>query len=215
MFSTGNTYAGQYEVYAELLDGDGKVLDYALAPFVIASSSATGGSVSASISTERYEYQPLQIVTLNDRIMNITSNAVTEGLTAITTVYRPDGSEFWSESQTVRQLLAGGSQDIVYQLQLHDAMAGQYRVQLLVKDSQNTVQAESEAAFVVLSTADTGVGISGSVSAMPNPVFRTEPLSIYAQVVNDGNDSLLALPVTLTLVDPASQQELGRWHEGD
>lgn len=53
--------------------------------------------------------------------------------------------------------------------------------------------------------------MSGSISVAPNPVFKTEYLTLDATVSNTGNSDLGNLPVTISIIDPENETVIVEW----
>lgn len=210
VWNTGATYASTYAIEATLLDAAGHALARAQSGFAI---TVAGGvpAANASITTDKLVYQPYDQIALSDRIRNATANSQLDGLIALTQVTTPAGEALFSQTATLGQLAPGAAQDLAYSLELSNALAGDYRATLSVSDAQGVTIAQSEYAFSVASSAATGAGLSGSLAAIPAqvPVGGTAVLDFT--VSNAGNAPLTALPLTLSVVDPAAQQVLASW----
>lgn len=202
-WNTGTTLVGNYRVKAELLDASGTPYASAVAPFAIVSGQAA--TVTGAISTDKASYTPLDTVAVQDRITDVTANALAGGLTATTTVLNPDGSVRWTQSAAVPQLTPGGLQDLHYAVPLADAAPGTYRATLTVANATAPVAA-SNTTFTVQSSAQTGAGLAGTLQAAPNQVPLGEDLTLTAGVTNQGNAALAGLAATVTIVDPQSEQ---------
>lgn len=209
-FDTTGLYAGDYRMVARLVEQDGRVTT-ASADFRVVVPGGLG--LSAAVMSDRDSYSPLDQATLTGRLRNTAPNVQIEEHTAHLRVVAPDGSLFWETEAPLRTLAPGAVHDLNHILPLGMAGAGVYRVELTAFDRHGMTAAFAESAFRVLSSGETGAGLIGQVDAWPDPVLRTEPLDISAQVTNIGNDAFHGLPLTLSLVDPESELELARWSE--
>ena len=210
-WSTGTTAAGGYYALATLYDAQNRQVGTAQSAFNIV--SGTGGGtvpgatgVGAAVTLDKLSYLPFDAVKIAGRITNLTQNQAQSGLQAVLTIYRPDGTVLWSQVGALQQLLAGTFIDLGFGPQLSAAPAGQYRVALAVQTAAAVEVARSESFFTVLSTADTGSGLKGVISALPKIVPQTDPVILNWTVSNLGNAGFTALPVTVSIVDPATQQ---------
>lgn len=210
-FFIGALLEGQYEVHVELLDDSGQPIALAVAPFLVVTPSAQ--KLSAGITTDKQTYAPLETVAIQNRIINQTPNAILENLTAVTTVYDPDNQVFFSQSTAIPQLLPNALRDINYDVPLGQALPGVYRLMLVVKDADDVERALAETTITLLSTAETGSGLAGQLAVVPTPVLKTEFVSLKASVENLGNSNVANLPLTLSIIDPASQQVITQWTE--
>ncbi|MDF1613696.1 hypothetical protein [Desulfurivibrio dismutans] len=211
LFDTTGIYTGDYQVYARVLDQYGQLELSAVADFRVDQPAGVG--LTAAVATDRDTYEPQQSVTISGRLRNTAVGAQIEGHTVTVAVYEPGGGELWRDENPLSTLAAGGHQELAWSMPLGAASPGGYQVVLTAHDVGGALRALAETGFQVLSTAETGAGLSGRLFAAPNPVYRFEPLLLSAQVANYGNAALMGLPVTLTLVDPAAQQELAGWSE--
>jgi Carboxypeptidase regulatory-like domain/F5/8 type C domain/CARDB len=207
VWDSGTTLAGAYRAAAELVDLAGKPLDTALASFLIGSDSGTQGVlVSARLSTDKLSYLPTDSVRIVDRIANLTVNHSASGLSLRTTVLNPDGSQRWTASSTLSELVAGALRDIEYTLPLAMAPAGAYQARLDVMDAAGMILVSDSRVFTVESSAATASGLSGTIQASPREAPQGEPLLFNFEVFNQGNSALSGLPLTVSIVDPAAQQ---------
>lgn len=203
-FLTGNTYVGNYKVLAELLDNNGKILAFGLAPFAIA--VASGQSVKATITTDKQVYNPLDRVLVSERITNLLSNATLDDARAITTVTGADGSVRFTRTETLLQLTPGGSKDYAYTLPNTMAAAGQYMAVLTVTKADGTLLTRVSTPFSVASTADTGAGLAGRISATPRIAHNGQSIGFAFSATNNGNSAIASLPLTVRIVDPDKQK---------
>jgi hypothetical protein len=210
-FFTGQTYAGSYRAVAELLDAQGTLVAQASAPFII--DVAATAQVTAKVTTGKASYMPGETVRIQDRVRNTATNALLDGTTAVTTVYSPDGQLYWTQSSSIPQITPQGFYDLSYALSLGQAAPGSYRVVLAVHDASGATRATAETRLEVESTQITGEGLRGLITAVPAPVLRTEPLAIIAGIQNSGNTAVSGLPVTLSIIDPATATVVEEWDE--
>src|SRR5712691_207203 len=207
-WNTGSTLAGAYQAKAELLDDAGQPYASATAPFSISAGAVT---VSAKVSVDKLSYQPSETVQLTSRLANLTENQTLDNLTAVTTVSNLDGTPRLTRSEPIAQLPQSALRDFNYALPLGFASAGTYNVSLNLSDALGARLASSSTSFTVGSSAVSGSGLTGSVSATPKPVPFGEPIAFGAAVNNLGNADIPALAVKLTIVDPAAAQVLAEF----
>jgi hypothetical protein len=208
-FDTAGLYAGDYVVVAHLQDPDTEATIQAHAEFRLAIPSGSG--LEADIATDRPAYRPHEIVTLTGRIANTAQGLQVDGHQVSLSILDPSGTEFWRQEVAPGALLPGAFQDLVRSVPLGRAATGEYRVLLIVRDTQGLAAASAETGFHVLSTSETGAGLWGEIQVSPEPALRSETLYLRAEIGNDGNSSLHGLPVTLSLVDPGAGRELASW----
>jgi len=211
LIDTSGLYAGNYEVVLRLIEEDGASNHEVVSVFGIDVPEDTG--IGASVNTDQAVYEPLETLVITTRFRNTAPNQQLEGHTASLDVLDVGGSRIWSDELVLRTLMPGSQQDVVRSMPLGPAPTGDYQVVLTVRDADGVTRAVTGTEFEVLSTSETGAGLSGSVSAAPDPVLRSETLYLEAQLSNHGNDAVADLPVTLTLLDPENEQELASWSE--
>lgn len=212
-FNTANIFAGKYDVHAQLLDDNGQVYASAVATFLIVTPSED--NISANIFTDKAEYEPLESVTVTDRVRNIVPNALVDGMTVKTTVHAPDGKLFWVRTEALPQLLPNTLKDLLYAIPIGDALPGNYRIALTVLDDQGIARAIDETTITVKSTANTGAGLGGLVEVAPNPVFKSENILITAKARNSGNSAFDGATLILSLVDPETETVVAEWTENN
>lgn len=208
-FSTGNTYVGNYKVQAELVDNAGTVVAFGSVPFVIAATS--GQSAKATIATDKQLYNPFDTVRISDRITNLLTNATLDDARVITTVTNPNGSVRFTKTETLQQLTPSALKDYAYSLSLMSAAAGQYNAALTVTKPDGTPLAQASTQFSVASTADTGAGLVGTISATPAVANMGQTVNLAFNASNNGNGALANVPLTVSIVDPDKQQVIAEY----
>lgn len=205
---TGSTYLGTYTVKMQLLDGSDQPAGVATTSFQIVAANVP--QLAAQVSTDKASYGAGDTATISARVANSSTNALLEGTSATLTVKASDGSTFWTQSFDVPQLGPQGASNQDYTVPLAKAPPGAYTVTLQAADASRDLAATSTAQFTVESTATTGVGLTGHIT-LTGSLLRTEPLTLTAQVTNNGNAEIDNLPLTLSIVDPANQQVVATW----
>lgn len=208
-FSTGNTYVGNYKVLAELVDNTGKVVAFGSTPFAIA--AASGQSAKATITTDKQLYNPFDTVRISDRVTNLLTNATLDDVRVITTVTNPDGSVRFTKTETLQQMAPGALKDYAYNVSLLSAAAGQYNATLTVTKADGMPLAQAGTQFSVASTADTGAGLVGTISATPAVANMGQTVALAFNATNNGNGALANVPLTVSIVDPDKQQVIAEY----
>ena len=210
VWNTGGTLAGAgYYVLATLYDSASAFVGTARSSFNIVSDAAN--LVSGHISADKLSYLPSETVLVTSRVSNLTQNQPLDNLTVVTTVTSPDGSVRFTRSEQIAQLPQATLKDYSYSLPLGFALAGSYAGALSVRDAGGAVLATSATSFTVLSSAATGSGLTGTLSATPKPVPFGDPIAFSAAVNNLGNADIPALQVKIMVVDPAAQRVLAEF----
>jgi uncharacterized repeat protein (TIGR01451 family) len=215
-WNTGTLLPNAYYVQATLVDASGNTVSTTQSNFSITSSSATGLLIGAGVSTDKASYGPLDTVQLDDRITNLTSNTLAGSLTLATTITGPSGSVVWTHSDSLQQLTAGNYKDFTASIPVSSAADGIYNVSLVVTDSSGAQQASAHNSYKVQSTATSGQGIAGTLSISAATLKNRQltvgdTLMLTASISNQGNAALSNLPVTISIIDPASGSTLAHW----
>jgi sugar lactone lactonase YvrE len=215
VFNTGTTLPGNYVANAQLLASDGKVLAKASASFSIAASTSGGSGGNAallagSITTNKQNYGSFETVTITGRLRNNAANTTLSGLTVTETVKNADGVTVYAGTANVAQLLAGGLKDVTFSFKLANAAPGQYSVVQQVTDASGLSDITT-AGFTVLSTAETGSGLTGTVGATPTNVEPGTAVNLTTTTNNLGNVDITGLPLNLFVVDPARDAIAAHW----
>ncbi|WP_290538179.1 Ig domain-containing protein [Alcanivorax sp.] len=208
-WNTGSAYVGEYVAHIALFDQNGLKIDEAVSPFEIV--SADQAQTAASIHTDKPGYFPGETVTVQDRISNPALNAQLNEALAHTALYAPDGEKVWEQEANLPQIGPQGFHDIEYRIELDGVSPGDYTLTLEVRDQQESLLAEAHTGFEVLSTAMDGAGLQGDIQINADPVFRSEYLTINTTVSNEGNADMADVPVTLSIVDPETEQVVAQW----
>ncbi|WP_162058781.1 carboxypeptidase-like regulatory domain-containing protein [Undibacterium sp. KW1] len=153
------------------------------------------------IDTDKSSYAPTDIIKLHDRLTNATSNQAANNLQVVVTVKNPDGSTRFTKTETVISLAANAAQDYNYSINLSAAPAGQYTTSVVVSIAGNTVLSQASGVFTVASTASTGSGLKGSITASAPQVSVGNLISFPFNVTNEGNAALTDLPLTVSITD--------------
>jgi sugar lactone lactonase YvrE len=210
-FNTGDTIAGTYTVHAVLENAESTVLAQASTSFRIVAGNDGDPALDASVSVDRLEYNPFDSVNISARVRNLASNLLFDNLTVQETVKDADGNSVYTGSQQIPQLLGGALRDLTFIYSQNNAAPGVYTLEQTVSDAMGTVLSSKTTSFTVSSTGLTGSGLKGQVSIASEEVLAGSNVMISAKVQNLGNADVAALPLTLSIVDPATETVLAAW----
>jgi hypothetical protein len=111
---------------------------------------------------------------------------------AVISVNDPYGTELYSNTYDVRQLLSGGYQDILETINLVDAINGSYSVTLTVTDAATGAPlSSSTTSFSVIGTEL--LALNADVTAEPAHVFVGEAVTCTSQVSNVSNADVVSI----------------------
>ena len=153
------------------------------------------------IDSDKANYAPTDVVKLHDKVSNITPNQAVSNLQVVVTVKNPDGSTRFTKTENLASLAIDAAQDYNYSINLSSAPAGQYTTSVVVSAAGNTVISQASGGFIVASTASTGSGLKGSITASAAQVAIGNVISFSFNVNNQGNADMANLPLTVSIVD--------------
>ena len=204
----GSTLPGQYQVRAQLVNQLGAVSAQAVARFTVL---ATAAGASIGLSSNKLQYLPTDSVQLVAKLRNTSSNTPLNNLRLLVTLQNPDGTQRYDSSTAITQLLPGSLQPFNYSVPLQNAPAGNYLAKVEVLAQEGTLLAQATTQFAVISTADSGSGLLGTLSVSPHSVPIGDSVVLQFGAVNQGNSALTAVPLKLSIIDPVAQTVLAEF----
>lgn len=144
---TDGTYFGDFEIVAQLLDTSGLVLDENRTALTIEKPASLA---SVSLSTDKPRYNAWDVVEMSSRVRNMTGNAQLSNSLLELKVTDPDGGLIYSERRHVKGLSPEALSDQAFALVLNDAVAGDYQVEIMLKDDFGQhILASNSTVFVI------------------------------------------------------------------
>jgi sugar lactone lactonase YvrE len=210
-FNTSDTIAGTYTVQALLENVEGTVLAQASTAFRIVAGSDGNPTLDAKVSADKLDYNPFDSVNITARVHNLATNLLFDNLTVQETVKDANDKTVYSGSQQIPQLLGGALRDLTFVYAQNNAAPGVYTLEQTVVDTEGTVLSSKTASFTVKATSETGSGLKGQISLSSEEVPAGDNVTLSAQIQNLGNADVAALPLTLSIVDPATETVLATW----
>jgi len=208
-WNDGTTPAGLYAVRTVLRDGVGATITTRLVQFRIAAGDGgqvVGRQLTATVTTDRQSYEANQAVSITGTLTNPTPNAAWYNLRVSVQVLNSAGGMLWSENQTVATLAPLGSRTLSFTYGIGSAPPGTYTVFQQVTDTASATLVDSRSVtFQVASSAVTGAGLTGRVTATPTSPFRNAPVGLQLSIRNGGNAALEFAGVQVLLVDAETQ----------
>ncbi|MGB1220433.1 MAG: hypothetical protein ACPG43_02780, partial [Alcanivoracaceae bacterium] len=202
-FSTDGLYGGDYLAVLAGHDDDGTLLSRSQAPFTVTVPPASE-ALDGRLSLDQIDYQPGEELALDVRLANDAVGQILSDLSVVVTIEGADGDTRWSHSYTLSQLLPGSADNYHAQVSLAGWQPGEYRALLEVRDDAGAVVYTEQDDFTLASSADSGAGVTGTLSLGAPSVLRTEALQLSASVTNAGNSIISDIPLRLRVLDPAS-----------
>ena len=199
LWNTSLFLTGDYRLQAKLLDGSGAVVSTGSTLFAIV-TNANAPTLADTLSPDQLIYAGWDQVHLDGSITNTAVNALLAPTTMSVSVIAPDGTPIYTGSTTIGELAAGGSLPASFAFPLADAVGGVYSVDVKVTRSEDGVILDSfQKTFTVVRT--TLQGLTGTVSAAPNPVDIGTSVTCSDSVTNQSAVGIDALPLTSVLVN--------------
>jgi len=195
-WNTRSIYPGDYTVQVSIAR-DGRICTTSEAPIRIAEHVSLGGRVSV----DRIAYEVHDRVQVSSRVSNESSNSVFSDLLVKQKVLDPSGAVLASSETTVVQLQRGEAKLYGLAWDVADARPGEYSATEEVVRADGSVLVSGTVGFEVLSSSQSGAGLSAALDVAPGTVHQGEAVTFSYSLVNDGNSDM-DIPLTLSIVDP-------------
>ena len=171
VWHTARTLAGDYQVYARLLDPADRNLAENSSPIHIIFDDGSGADPKLTLHSDQSIYGAWDRVVISGRVFNRALNGIQAPGLAELTVQDPFGNMLLQETYVVGQLTPGALTDFLESLELIDAAAGAYAMSFTLYDADGQTQlAHVEADFQVERTSLQSV--TGEVSLSAAQVMR-------------------------------------------
>jgi sugar lactone lactonase YvrE len=203
-YAAGQLQPGLYTARA-VLSESGQPVASANVDFRVLADLSQAAAVS-SLALDKQNYAPVDRVGISSRVTGQSANVTMENLTLAIQVYDPANAQVFGKAHAIVQLAPGAKLDFASPFRMVNAAAGTYRVEQQLRDSAGRVLDSRSGAYVVSSSAETGYGLGGTITAMPKQVPIGDSLAFTFQVTNSGNSALDNLPLTVSLLDPVALQ---------
>lgn len=189
-------YSGQYQVKTELLK-KGITIATATNNLTVVSAASLNGLTDTRISSDKQQYPSNGLVTLEMQLQNTSSNDLGGETTVLTEVFNSQNEKIFEKQESYSQLAANALKQAYYQLQLSNAVKGNYSVVTTTTTTGNSYTRTTS--FAVLSVVQSGLGLVGALSATPNEVPIGENVLLNLQVQNTGNEVWNNLPLNIRI----------------
>jgi sugar lactone lactonase YvrE len=203
-YAAGQLQPGVYTARA-VLSENGQAVASANVDFRVLADVSQAAAVT-TLALDKQNYAPADRVGITSRVTGQSANVTMENLTLAIQVYDPSNAQVFGKAHAIVQLAPGARLDFASPFRMVNAAAGTYRVEQQLRDSAGRVLDSRSGAYAVSSSAETGYGLAGTITAMPKQVPIGDSLAFTFQVVNSGNSALDNLPLTVSLLDPVALQ---------
>lgn len=200
-FAIGSLTPAQYTVKATLVD-NGIEQAKAQSTFNVLPDNLTA-SARETVVTDKRAYNPTDRVLITSRAISQSANVNLDTLTLMVRVYDPANQLLFTHGHVVVQLLAGAIREFTVNQPLTNGAEGTYTVRQELRDNQGRVLHQSETAYNIGASSNTGFGLAGTIAAAPKEVRVGETIALSGTVTNSGNSAITNLPLTIRVVDPA------------
>ena len=199
LFNTGTLLQGDYTVHAQILNENGASVIESEAPFAIVQDPQTP-ALSTTLRPDKLIYAGWDQVQLDGLISNTAANALLPPTVVAVSVTAPDGTVVYAGTADIAELTAGGSLPASFAFALADADSGTYHMAVSVSRAEDNVILDSfSKTFSVVRTALQG--LTGNVTANPNPVIIGTPVTCAEDLGNQSADGVSGLAVSGLLVN--------------
>ncbi len=201
-WNTGKSLAEDYSVTTELAEG-GIVISRAHAGFTITPDK----NVESKVTTDKLSYDPNETASITSTITSQSANYIQENLSATMTIagvggQGSGGGIVHTETKTIAILMPGASFTFKSYWNAGISTPGTYPVTLEIKDAAGAIIASSAATVNLLSSSQTGAGITGAITANQNPVYQGREETFAYSITNTGNEDIADLTTTIIIADP-------------
>ena len=168
----------------------GSPVPLATAPFTV---KFVPTIVNGTIATDKAEYDVNDIVHAKTNVELASAPLPLTALTVNATITNPGGTVVVTNTQSIATINPGQIVPVAFDWNAGTNPPGTYTINAVVTDAANKTWAQPTATFVIRSTAVTGIGVSGTLTAAA-AVIQRQPLPLTATVKNDGNVDLTNAP---------------------
>ncbi len=196
-WNSGTILVGDYEIFGQLVDAQGRILDEAVVPFTLVT---TGTTAATSVATDKPVYTAWDSVDITARVINTEQNDYLPSTLIEIVVTAPDQSLLFFESRYIGELAPNASRDLSYNFSLSDAPSGIYQVTLMLKDDfSRDYITESSAQFEVQKSAIQGM--SGLVTVEFPQIYKSDRNSCTGSITNITSSDVINLELNHQLVN--------------
>lgn len=197
-WNTSQQRIGNYNAHIELLNNNKPVISIDK-PFAIVADGVAAGQVDSQLATDKTQYNTTDLVQVQSGLINTASNAMATARDVTLFVKDADGQTIWAQSYNYAELSPNALKYQYFSVPLNNVKQGKYTV-TSVTTAPDGSQTEKtlEKTFEVLSAAQTGINISGTIQSPTSvEVGSTVPLSW--QVNNNNAQALASTPISINL----------------
>ena len=209
LWNTGLCIAGDYRIIGKLLDIYDNIVAEDSCMFTILSINNNDPDASITISTDKPEYIPDDVVELAGLYRNLSVNSPILGAYLELSIKSPDLTEIFFHKLVIGEIPANGSYnsyDIDYFL--NNAQLGEYTVFVSLFNSTGKKLASADTRYKVNQDPKKILNeIQGSLTLNKNKISKWETLSRNDSVINTGETDVENLKIIRVVVSDRNQNE--------
>lgn len=207
-WSAAAVLAGGYQVRAELITPQGLVYGSSTAPFAVHAGRQQRQPEQHPHQHRPSRYSAAQVVLIESRMANLSSNQLQDKLQAATEVIAPDAQSVLSRTEQIAQIGPRSQRWYQYSLPAARLQAGSYQARLQLMSAAGVVLSASSTRFTIEDSRQTAIGIIGQLSANPATVALTSVTRLQLALRNSGNAAISGATVRVRVLDPDGVAEL-------
>ncbi len=155
-------------------------------------------SMTAAITTDKPSYDAGNTLHETTTVQYVSGPGTLTNVSVTATITSAANAVVSSGSSTVPSIAPGSSTTTTFNWPVATAAPGTYTLSVIVKDAGGTTQAQTSATFTIRSTAQSGVGLTGTLATSAS-VTKGDPLPITATVTDNGNAALADAPFAVNI----------------
>ena len=201
VFNTGVNFAADYKAHLILYENQ-KQVGESFAGFKIQATIIA----NTTVTTDKTAYNANEPVTIASRVKNASPNYIFQDLPAKVSLLDRQGRVLFTDSKIITMLAQGGVSEFKSYWNTSTNPKGIYTVKLEVFDGVSAIST-SQTSFEILGSSQTGAGLTGAVTAAPNPVYHgKDNETITYSISNGGNEDLSDVQASILIIDPDTQE---------
>lgn len=198
-FSTGNTFSGPYQIQATLYEqtkpaGRGKT-------DITIKSPASQLGIASSITTDKIAYNANENIKIASVVTSTAQNHIYTNLTAKIKITNPNNQMINEYQRSISTLMPNSRNEGNIYHNTASNPPGVYNITQEIYEGTQIIS-QSAATFTILSTAQTGIGIAGTIMPNPKTIIRWQPITINYNITNIGNSDISDLNLKILIIDP-------------
>lgn len=197
-WNTSQQRIGNYTAHIELINNN-QTVGSVDKPFAIVADGVKTGQVDSQLAVDKTQYNTTDLVQIHSRLINTASNAMATARNVVLTVKNATGQQIWTQSYNYSELAPNVIKDQYFTVPLKNAPSGSYSVTstTTAPDGTQTTQTLNKA-FEVLSAAQTGINVTGTIQA-PTSISIGQEMPLDWTISNNNAQAITNLPVAIAL----------------